>query len=121
MGEDPAEPRVALGRWQRPDEGALVRDERIGQPETARVRQRARRHPAGHDGDRDAPPAGGRDRGNRPIAERQVRRYLYRCPRCARDFPRARPLRRTSACLACCREFNRRRYDRRFRLQLVSR
>ena len=54
-------------------------------------------------------------------ARRQVRRYLYRCPRCARDFPRARPLRRTSACLACCREFNRRRYDRRFRLQLVSR
>ena len=43
---------------------------------------------------------------------RQRRRYLYACPHCQRDFPRIRPLRRTSACLACCRAFNRGRYDR---------
>jgi SprT protein len=52
---------------------------------------------------------------------RQERRYLYACPHCLCDFPRSRPLRRTSACLACCRAFNRGRYDRRFRLRLVSR
>jgi len=50
---------------------------------------------------------------------RQRRRYLYACPRCRRDFPRTRPLRRASACLACCRTFNRGRYDRRFKLRLV--
>ena len=52
---------------------------------------------------------------------RQRRRYLYACPHCQRDFPRIRPLRRTSACLACCRAFNRGRYDRRFKLRLVRR
>jgi predicted SprT family Zn-dependent metalloprotease len=52
---------------------------------------------------------------------RQQRRYLYRCSHCRRDFPRTRPLRRTSACLACCRAHNRGRYDRRFKLQLVRR
>jgi SprT protein len=52
---------------------------------------------------------------------RQSRRYVYACPHCQRDFPRTRPLRRSSACLACCRAFNRGGYDRRFRLRLVSR
>ncbi len=54
-------------------------------------------------------------------SQRQRRRYLYACPHCRRDFPRTRPLRRTSACLACCRDFNRGRFDRRFQLQLVRR
>lgn len=52
---------------------------------------------------------------------RQARRYLYLCSHCRREFPRTRPLRRTSACLACCRDFNRGGYDRRFKLQLVRR
>ena len=52
---------------------------------------------------------------------RQRRRYLYACPHCQRDFPRTRRLRRTSACLACCRAFNRGRYDRRYKLRLVRR
>jgi predicted SprT family Zn-dependent metalloprotease len=52
---------------------------------------------------------------------RQQRRYLYACPHCRRDFARTRPLRRASACLACCRTHNRGRYDRRFRLQIVRR
>jgi len=52
---------------------------------------------------------------------RQRRRYLYACPHCQRDFPRTRPLRRASACLDCCRAFNRGRYDRRFKLRLVRR
>ena len=52
---------------------------------------------------------------------RQARRYLYACPKCFREFPRTRPLRRTSACLACCRAHNRGEYDRRFKLRLVRR
>ena len=52
---------------------------------------------------------------------RQKRRYVYACPHCRRDFPRTRPLRRASACLACCRAHNRGCYDQRFRLQLVRR
>ena len=55
-----------------------------------------------------------------PIRRRR-RRYLYQCPRCRRAFPRTRPLRRTSACLACCRLFNRGWYDARFKLRLVRR
>ena len=53
--------------------------------------------------------------------QRRARRYLYVCPRCKRDFPRTRLLRRTSACLACCRAFNRGEFDRRFKLLLVRR
>ena len=52
---------------------------------------------------------------------RQPRRYLYLCPNCRRDFPRTRLLRRSSACLACCRTYNRGNYDGRFRLKLVRR
>ncbi len=50
---------------------------------------------------------------------RQRRRYVYHCPNCRRGFPRTRPLRRTSACFACCRAFNHGRYDARFKLRLV--
>jgi hypothetical protein len=53
--------------------------------------------------------------------KRLRRRYIYTCPNCRCNFPRTRPLRRTSACLACCRAFNRGRYDPRFRLRLVRR
>ena len=49
---------------------------------------------------------------------RQARRYVYSCPNCELEFPRTRPLRRTSACHACCRAFNRGKYDPRFRLQV---
>jgi predicted SprT family Zn-dependent metalloprotease len=55
-----------------------------------------------------------------PIRRRPVR-YLYRCLTCQRDFPRTRLLKRKSACLACCRAFNRGNYNRRFRLRLVRR
>lgn len=53
-------------------------------------------------------------------ARRLERRYLYVCSHCRREFLRARPLRGASACFACCRDFNRGCYDRRFKLQLVS-
>ena len=49
----------------------------------------------------------------------RARRYLYRCPRCAADFPRVRRMKRAVACLACCRRHNRGAYDKRFQLRLV--
>lgn len=51
---------------------------------------------------------------------RRVRRYLYNCPGCRRDFPRVRKIRRTLACLACCRAHSRGKFDRRFKLRLVK-
>jgi SprT protein len=54
-----------------------------------------------------------------PVRER-ARRFLYRCPSCARDFPRVRKIRRAIACLACCRAHSRGRFDARFRLQVVA-
>jgi predicted SprT family Zn-dependent metalloprotease len=54
-----------------------------------------------------------------PISGR-IRRFLYRCPSCRRDFARARRIRRTIACLACCREHNGGEFDARFRLKLVT-
>jgi SprT protein len=54
-----------------------------------------------------------------PIMER-VRRFLYKCPNCQRDFARVRRIRRAIACLACCRAHNRGNFDARFRLQLVT-
>ena len=54
-----------------------------------------------------------------PVSER-ARRYLYRCPRCRRDFPRVRRIKRAVACLACCRAHNGGKFDARFRLRLVT-
>ena len=46
-------------------------------------------------------------------------RFIYRCPNCRRDFPRVRKLKRTVACLACCRAYNRGEFHIRFRLKLL--
>jgi SprT protein len=54
-----------------------------------------------------------------PVSK-HARRYLYKCPSCARDFPRVRKIRRAIACLACCRAHNRGNFDPRFRLRLTS-
>lgn len=54
-----------------------------------------------------------------PVARRRAK-YLYRCQRCRREFPRVRRIRRTVACLACCRQINRGRFDRRAQLRLVA-
>jgi SprT protein len=54
-----------------------------------------------------------------PITER-VRRFLYKCPNCQRDFARVRKIRRVIACLACCRTHNGGEFDPRFRLRLVT-
>ena len=54
-----------------------------------------------------------------PVSAR-ARRYLYKCPRCRRDFPRTRRIKRAVACLACCRAHNGGEFDVRFRLRLMS-
>jgi SprT protein len=53
-------------------------------------------------------------------AKRHPPRFIYRCPNCRRDFPRVRKLKRTVACLVCCRAHNDGEFDVRFRLKLVS-
>ena len=53
-------------------------------------------------------------------ANRHAPRFIYRCPNCRRDFPRARKIKRTVACLACCRAHNRGEFDVRFRLKLLT-
>ena len=52
-------------------------------------------------------------------AKRHAPRFIYRCPNCKRDFPRVRKIKRTVACLACCRAHNRGEFDARFRLRLL--
>jgi SprT protein len=53
-------------------------------------------------------------------AKRCAPRFIYRCPNCRRDFPRVRKIKRTVACLACCRDHNRGEFDVRFRLKMLK-
>ena len=48
------------------------------------------------------------------------RRFLYRCPKCWRDFPRVRRIQRAIACLSCCRAHNLGKFDARFLLRLIG-
>jgi len=50
-------------------------------------------------------------------ARRYAPRFIYHCPNCQRDFPRLRKIKRTVACLACCRAHNGGEFDVRFRLK----
>jgi SprT protein len=51
-----------------------------------------------------------------PLPRREMKaRHFYRCPGCATELQRVRPLRRKSACLACCRRHSGGYYDERFR------
>jgi predicted SprT family Zn-dependent metalloprotease len=52
-----------------------------------------------------------------PLPRREVKRpHVYSCPKCGVTIHRARPLRRKSACLACCQSYAGGRYDERFKL-----
>ncbi len=51
---------------------------------------------------------------------RRARRFLYQCPRCGKEFPRVRKIKRTVACLECCRKFNRGKFEKSAVLRLVS-
>ena len=52
--------------------------------------------------------------------QRRSRRFLYQCPRCGKEFPRVRKIKRVIACLECCRKFNRGKFDKSAQLRLVS-
>jgi SprT protein len=54
-----------------------------------------------------------------PVKPR-ARRFLYRCSRCGKEFPRVRRIKRAIACLDCCRKFNGGQFDPRARLRLVE-
>ena len=55
-----------------------------------------------------------------PLPRRQISaRHFYRCPHCAVELQRVRPLRGKSACLACCRRHNGGRYDDKFRFAKI--
>ena len=54
-----------------------------------------------------------------PVKER-ARRFLYRCSRCGKDFPRVHRIKRAIACLECCRKFNRGKFDPIAQLRLVA-
>jgi predicted SprT family Zn-dependent metalloprotease len=57
---------------------------------------------------------------NLPLPRRQMTaRHFYRCPNCALELKRVRPLRRKSACLVCCRRHSGGSYDERFRFKKV--
>jgi predicted SprT family Zn-dependent metalloprotease len=45
-------------------------------------------------------------------------RFVYRCPNCKQEFPRVRKIRRSIACLACCRKHNGGDFDPRFNLKM---
>lgn len=51
---------------------------------------------------------------------RRAPRFLYRCTRCGKEFPRVRPIKRAVACLDCCRKHNRGKFDPKARLRLVE-
>jgi predicted SprT family Zn-dependent metalloprotease len=58
---------------------------------------------------------------NLPFAARTLSaRFVYRCPKCLKEFLRVRRIRRTVACLACCRKHNGGDFDPRFRLRLST-
>ena len=55
-----------------------------------------------------------------PLPRRRLlKKHHYRCPNCHHIVKRVVPFRRTVACLSCCRQFARGRFDERFRLQKV--
>jgi predicted SprT family Zn-dependent metalloprotease len=54
-----------------------------------------------------------------PVKKRAPR-FLYRCSRCGREFPRVRRIKRAVACLECCRKFNRGKFDAKAVLRLVA-
>lgn len=56
-----------------------------------------------------------------PFPRRDIaRRLFYRCPSCAVEIARVKPLSRGAACIRCCKAHNRGRYDARFRFEKIE-
>lgn len=56
-----------------------------------------------------------------PLPRRKVqKRLIYQCSHCRKTYPRVRPFARASACLSCCRAYNKGCFSTRFQLRLVS-
>lgn len=56
-----------------------------------------------------------------PLPKRNIRRsHFYQCPACGTELARVRPLKRKSACLACCKKHARGKYDERFRFVKIA-
>ncbi|MEY5009147.1 MAG: hypothetical protein RLZZ253_286 [Verrucomicrobiota bacterium] len=56
-----------------------------------------------------------------PLPKRSIRRsHFYQCPACGTELARVRPLKRKSACLACCKKHARGKYDERFRFVKIA-
>jgi SprT protein len=56
-----------------------------------------------------------------PLPRRTVHpRHFYRCPNCALELKRVRPLRRNAACLVCCKKYRGGDYDARFRFEAIG-
>jgi SprT protein len=51
--------------------------------------------------------------------QRRTRRFVYQCPRCGKQFPRVSRIKRTVACLECCRKFNGGKFDEAAKLRLL--
>jgi SprT protein len=51
---------------------------------------------------------------------KQLRRLAYQCANCGLVVERVRPFSRETACLDCCRKYNRGRYDIRFRFIRIA-
>ena len=54
-----------------------------------------------------------------PVPKLRGPKYIYRCPACGKDFPARRKL-GTLACLDCCKRESGGKFDRRFKLTIVS-
>ncbi len=54
-----------------------------------------------------------------PVPKTRPYKHLYECPGCRRKIPARRRI-APSACLDCCNKHSGGRYDRRFRLELIS-
>jgi SprT protein len=54
-----------------------------------------------------------------PVRKRAPR-FLYRCSRCGKDFPRVQRIKRAIACLECCRKYYSGKFDAGAQLRLVK-
>lgn len=54
------------------------------------------------------------------IRKTQKRNYFYRCASCQETLSRVRKPRHKMACLRCCRQYAKGKYDERFRLELLE-